>query len=147
MRKAVLAIAAAIITLAMLATPVLAIGPENAYGKNPKVALFGSSDYYMLNEIRDVTSGVVIEWVQEVPISPELSAILLTKDARIFHINNAFVITSPVQVLQMENTWLYLSQSMLYNFFVFVGVPPSVAASIAEEHPEGIYFKRNIIGQ
>ncbi len=146
MKKAVLVLAMAFITLATLATPVLAIGPENAMGKNPMVSTFGAA-YDIIIEIKDAPHGIVIEWIQEVPINPELSAIIHSRDARVFQINNAFVVTNPVQVLQIENKWLYLSPSMMSAFYSLVGVPPAMINYIIANHPEGVYFKRNLIGQ
>ncbi len=140
MKRKLSILAFAVIAVAMLATPVLAIGPENALDKNQKIGNLNANDTYMEN-----SNGIIIEWIQVVPINPELSATMLNKDAGNFKINNAFVVSSPAQVLQIENRWLYLSHDMLYNFYVFVGMPPFIAAGIADDHPDGIYLKRNLL--
>jgi len=98
----------------------------------------------MLLDIRGNEHGVVHGWVV---INVPFPFYELDLDASIFEIKNAFVVTEAVQVFGMENKWLYLSQSMQYDFLILSGMPPEVAADIVSFHPEGVYMKWNFVGQ
>jgi hypothetical protein len=140
LKKKILGLAVALIVVGMLATPVLAIGPENALGKNPN--LIGPSPWgYDLV----LGNGVAHGWIVYVYPVPKLDRLL---DAGQFKIKNAFIVTDPVQVLGMENKWLFLSPVMYYDLLVNIyGVDPSIAAFIVSMHPLGVYNKWNFVGQ
>jgi hypothetical protein len=138
--KKILGLAVTLITVAMLATPVLAIGPENAIGKNPN--LIGPSPWGF-DMVLD--NGVVHGWIVYVYPVPKLDWLL---DAGQFKIKNAFVVTDPIQVLGMENKWLFLSPDVYYDLLVNIyGVPPSFAEYLLSMHPQGVYNKWNFVGQ
>ncbi|UCC57738.1 MAG: hypothetical protein JSW14_04995 [Candidatus Bathyarchaeum sp.] len=142
MNRKILGLVVALLSFAMFATPVLAFGPEKAVGKNPN--LTPDLPYCeMLLDIRGNAHGVVHGWITITPF-PMYE---LDLDASIFEIKNAFVVTEAVQVFGMENKWLYLSQSMQYDFLILSGMPPEVAADIISFHPEGVYMKWNFVGQ
>ena len=138
MNKKTLGIAITLLTLAMMATPVLAIGPENAIGKNPNI--IGPSPWGFDLVLRN---GVVHGWITVTPL-PKTELIL---DAQKFQIKNAIVATYPAQVNEIENQWYFLSYDMWYDFLIMMGVPPPMAEYIASMHPEGLYFKWNYVGQ
>ncbi len=142
MNKKGLGVAVALLTLAMLATPVLAIGPENAIGKNPNLESSPVS-YDLIIEIRGVSHGIVHGWLSMTPVPMNE----LDKDAQVFKLNNAIVITNPFEIYGIENKWMYVSQSILFDFLVLNGLPTEFAAYVASSHPEGVYMKSNFIGQ
>lgn len=139
MNKRVLGMAVALMALAMLATPVLAIGPENAIGKNPNLMPPAPYGFDMVPG-----NGVAHGWITVTPV-PKTEITLNAVYG--FKIKSAFVVTDPVQVLGMENKWLYLSQSLLYDYWVFMGLDPSFAAFIVANFPDGAYMKWNSVGQ
>lgn len=138
MKRKIIVLAVAFLSLAMLATPVIAIGPENALGKNPNLIGPAPWGFDMV-----LGNGVVHGWITISPI-PKTELLL---DARSFKIKNAFVVTDAVQVDGMENKWLFLSQSIWYDFLILQGMSPSMAAYLASLHPEGLYFKWNYVSK
>ena len=142
MKKKILGLTIAIFILAMMSTPVLAIGPEKAIGKNPNLTPPMPYGFDMLLDIQGNSHAVVHGWITITPIP----MYQLDLDAGIFKIRNAFVVTDPVQVFGMENKWLYLSQSMQYDYFIYMGMPSDMAAWIVSFHPEGVYMKWNSLG-
>lgn len=142
--KKVLGIAIAFLFVAMLATPiigtVMAIGPENAIGKNPHLSPPMPYGFTMMLDAQKKPHGVVVSW--------ELGSIYrLELDASVFEIKSAFVVTDVTQVEEMENKWLYLSHDMQLDWMLYVGTPPGFAEWIASFHPIGVYMKWNIVGQ
>lgn len=142
-KKKVLGIAVVLMTAAMFVTPVLAIGPGNASGKNPNVSPPMPYGFDMLLDIRGNSHAIVHGWVTITP----LPMYELDLDASIFKIKNAFVVTDPIQVLGMENKWLYLSQSVQNDYFIYIGSTPEFAAWVTSFHPEGVYMRCNFLGQ
>jgi len=139
-KRKVLGIAVFFLAVAMLVSPVMAIGPEKALGKNPN--LLGPSPWGF-DLVLD--NGVVHGWIVYVYPVPKLDWIL---DAGNFKIKNAFVVTDPVQVLGMENKWLFLSPDIYYDLLVTIyEVPPSFAEYLLSMHPEGVYNKWNFVGK
>ena len=137
--KKILGLAVAFMVVAVLATPVFAIGPDNAV-KNPNIVI---EDYGPALRLKN---GLTNEWVQGVVPLPNHH---MMKDAANFQINNAFVVTDPVsQYYQLENKWAYYDQEMfaqlLYKVFPF---PEPFARMIAAMFPEGMYFRWVEVGQ
>ena len=139
MNKKVLAIFTALFALSMLATPVLAIGPENSADQNPNVQVGLVPGVSLINP-----SHINIDWILYVGPVPRH---VIWKDARYFKINNAFVIIDAHQALTMDNMWLYLSQQKFYDLLVLRGMDPALAAVIASHSTEGIYLHSGPIGQ
>jgi hypothetical protein len=140
LNKQVLVVAVFLIAVAMLVSPVLAVGPENALGKNPN--LDGPYFYGYDLLLRDGAIDNGRTTISPVPIYDRY------KDARYYKINDAIVITSPSQVGEHENKWLFLSSPMLYAYFVYKGMPEGFAAYLAFVFwPEGVYNKWNFVGQ
>jgi hypothetical protein len=138
--RKVLGTAVVLMTVAMLVSPVLAIGPENALGKNPN--LDGPYYYGYDQLLRDGAIDNIRVTMYPVPIYQRYL------DARYFKINKAIVITDPSQVGELENKWLYLSSPIMYAYFVSEGMPEGFAAFLAFVFwPEGVYYKFNVVGQ
>ena len=139
MNKKVLGVFVSLLAVAMLATPVLAIGPKNAIGKNPNVEIHGFNTQMWL------PSGVMNEWIEN-PAQPG-PIVVTVKDAAKFQIKNAYVIDDddPAMVgmvFGMENQWVKLSQEALATFLVMVGFDPAGAAGF----PAGIYIQMVYVG-
>ncbi|UCH31329.1 MAG: hypothetical protein JSV05_07480 [Candidatus Bathyarchaeota archaeon] len=139
MNKKILGIFIAVLAVAMLATPVLAIGPKKTEGKNPHVEIHDFNTQMWL------PSGVMNEWVEN-PAQPG-PIVVTVKDAAKFQIRNAYVIDDPDpamvgMVFGMENQWVKLSQAALATFLVMVGFDPAGAAGF----PAGIYIRMVYVG-
>jgi len=162
MNKKVLVIVVALMALAMLATPVLAIGPENAaeVGNNPNLSILAG------HPVLDNPSGSRIVWSED-SISLWLDASEangVMNNAIIADISTLFAMgTSPYP---FENKWIYLSgehygntwnnpvddpdsgaHGMFYWLLRFIGFPHSYALATAlNRAPDGFYLKINHIG-
>jgi hypothetical protein len=138
MNRKIYMISAALFALAILVTPVFAIGPEKTKN-NPNVII---EDY---GPALRLENGLANEWIIVTPV-PQHHMI---KSASDYQIKNAFVVTDPVlQYGQLENEWAYYSQEMfaqlLYEVFPF---PEPVALQIAAMFPDGVYFRYVAVGQ
>ncbi len=137
MIRKILVVFVALMVVAMLATPVLAIGPQNAV-KNP------NADFSIGWMQLFLPSGLFIEWVPSV-----MGDIFFQHmDAQKFQIKNAVdvTITSPADFalfLTMENRWIYLTEASYATFLSIVGIDPS----FAETYPEGLYIRFVIVGK
>jgi hypothetical protein len=137
MNKKVLGIAVFLMAVAMLATPVMAIGPINAEGKNPHVVIHGFNTQMWL------PSGVMNEWIEN-PALPG-PVVVTVKDAAKFQIKTAYVIENPAMIgmaFVMENQWLWLSQGAFAAFLALLGFDPANAAGF----PDGIYMQMVYVG-
>ena len=137
MNKKILGIFIAVLAVAMLATPVLAIGPQKTEGKNPHVEIHGFNTQMWL------PSGVMNEWIEN-PAQPG-PIVVTVKDAAKFQIKNAYVIDNPAMVgmvFGMENQWVKLSQAALAAFLTMVGFDPAGA----DGFPAGIYIQMVYVG-
>ena len=139
MNKKVLGVFVGLLAMAMLATPVLAIGPQKTEGKNPHVEIHGFNTQMWL------PSGVMNEWIEN-PDQPG-PIVVTAKDAAKFQIKNAYVIDDPdpemvEMVFGMENQWVKLSQAALATFLVMVGFDPAGA----DGYPAGIYIQMVYVG-
>jgi hypothetical protein len=140
LNKQVLVVVVFLIAVAMLVSPVLAVGPENALGKNPN--LDGPYFYGYDLLLRDGAIDNSRITMSPVPIYDRYL------DARYYKIQTAIEITSPSQVRENENRWLFLSSPMLYAYLVYSGMPEGFAAYLAFVFwPEGVYEKWNFVGQ
>ncbi len=137
-KKAVLFLAVALIAVATLATPVLAIGPINAEG-NPNAMFLPDGVGLKL------PSGMSQQWYQAG------GKHLMIKDAREFKINNALVVTSISQVALNENKWLFFSVQMFAQWLVLhsaIGIPYPVALGIVTANwPQGVYYREVLVGK
>jgi len=137
MNKTVLGIAIALIAVAMLANPVLAIGPQNAVN-NPNV------DFSSYGVALESPSGMKQEWVNVIDKH------LMYMDAREFKINNAFVVTAISQVSENENKWLFFSVPMFAAWMVSIypNMPYKVAYGwVLGHYPEGVYYREVFVGK
>ena len=139
MNKKVLGVFVSLLAMAMLATPVLAIGPQKTEGKNPHVEIYGFNTQMWL------PSGVMNEWIEN-PASPG-PIVVTVKDAAKFQIKNAYVIddSDPEvvgMVFGMENQWVKLSQEALRTFLGMVGFDPDGA----DGYRAGIYIQMVYVG-
>jgi hypothetical protein len=136
MNKIILMIAMALMVVSMLATPVLAIGPQNAEN-NPNVVFppYGVG----LN----LPNGMDQQWVLAIDKH------LMVKDARYFQINNAFVVTDLSQVSEMENKWLFFSVPMFAQWMAAVlGISyPAAYGYVLANWPEGVYYREVLVGK
>ena len=129
-----------LLAVAMLATPVMAIGPENALGKNPNLDGPYFYGYDLLLRDGAIDNG-------RVTISP-VPKYDRYKDARYYKINHVIVITDPSQVGEYENKWLFLSPPIFYAYLISKGMPDGFAQFLAFVFwPEGVYNKWNFVGQ
>ena len=128
MKKAILVIAVALMAVATLATPVLAIGPINAEN-NPNVMFLPDGVGLTL------PSNVSQQWYQAA------GKHLMIKDARYFKINNALVVTDISQGAQNENKWLFFSVPMFAQWIVLhMGLPYEAALGlVTATWPQGVY--------
>jgi hypothetical protein len=129
-KKKVLVIAVALMAVAMLATPVMAIGPENAENNPNLVIALGGTSVQM-----HLPSGVMNEWINN-PAFPGAIRVQV-KDAAKFQINNAIIAPNPIVVLTTENQWFYLNQGVFAALLGIVGADPAGALAF----PEGVYMK------
>ena len=139
MNKKILGIFIAVLAVAMLATPVLAIGPKKTEGKNPHVEIHGFNTQMWL------PSGVMNEWIENSSLPGPI--VVTVKDAAKFQIKNAYVIDSsdPAivgMIFGMENQWVKLSQEALAIFLGMVGFDPAGAAGFSA----GIYIQMVYVG-
>ena len=140
MNKKITGFTIAFLTLVLMSTPVLAIGPENALGKNPNLDGPYFYGYDLLLRDGAIDNGRIT--ISPVPIYDRYM------DARYYKINNAIIITDPSQVEQYENKWVFLSPPIFYAFLISKGMPEGFAAYLAFVFwPEGVYNKRNVVGQ
>ena len=137
LRRKILLASAFFLLAAILANPVMAIGPVKTVGKNPNVEIHGFNTQMWL------PSGVMNEWIEN-PILPD-PVVVTVKDAARFKIMNAYVIDNPAMVgmvFVMENQWVKLSQSAFGQFLLMLGFDPSNADGFAD----GIYMRLVYVG-
>ncbi len=137
MKKVILVIAVALMTVAILITPVFAIGPINAVN-NPNV------QFLMGYPILVLPNGQVTEW----RISGDMIVHVQHKPADKYQIKTAITVTinGPQDLAVFyanEGKWVYFTQNSYANFLRFIGANPMVAA----KYPEGLYVRSVIIGK
>ena len=132
MNRKVLVIFVALMVVAMLATPVMALGPQNAV-KNPNISMPISGWAQLF-----LPSGLFTEWLTM--YDPPF--FFQHKDAAKFQIVNAIEMTIDEETdmylfFANENKWMHLTHDSYATFLMFVGVDPS----FAELYPEGLYIR------
>ena len=140
MNRKIMGIAITILAVAMLASPVMAVGPQNAE-KNPNaISVLPWAQFVLPN-------GQLIEWV------PTATGTILIqhKNADEFKINNAIelTITTPADLgplMAAENKWIYLTQNSYANFLLFTGLPANLVPVFAGMYPDGLYIRAVLIG-
>ena len=141
LNKKVLVLFVYAVAVTMLATPVLAIGPNNAED-NPNI-------YYQPYGVGlELPNGRNQEWVTSV--NKHLTFI----DARDFTIRNAAVITDISEVAELENKWVFFSTVKWGDWLCFVlGAQPGSQLWTALHmyallnYPEGVYYREVLVGQ
>ena len=126
-----------VVALAILVTPVMALGPTNTVGKNPHVEIHGFNTQMWL------PSGVMNEWIENPALPGPI--VVTVKDAVKFQIKTAYFVDNPAMIgmaFLMENQWLKFSQGAFAAFLVFLGFDPSGAAGF----PAGIYMQMVYVG-
>ena len=141
MNKKLLGLALASIFLAMLTTPVMAIGPTNAEGKNPNLVTANEG----VNTQIWLPSGVMNEWINN-PMAPGPFRVTL-KDAAKFQIKQAVVVNNPnpaeiMIIFDNENQWFHFSQAAFATLLMFIGGD----TANADPYDEGIYIKLVFVG-
>jgi len=137
MNRQILAITVATMAVAILATPVLALGPGNAAVNNPNVSLlpFGVG----LANPNDIHHA----WIYGI------DKYVMYKYASDFQINNAYAVTDISEVAENENKWLFFSVEVAAQWMSYtLGVPyPAALTYMQANHPEGMYYKEVFVGK
>ena len=136
MNRKLVVVVVTVMAVAMLATPVLAIGPINAEN-NPNVMFLPDGVGLTL------PSNVSQQWYQAA------GKHLMIKDARYFKINNALVVTDISQGAQNENKWLFFSVPMFAQWIVLhMGLPYEAALGlVTATWPQGVYYREVFVGK
>jgi hypothetical protein len=139
MNKKIAILTIMFLSLGMLATPVLAIGPENEQG-NPNaqhMIAFGT------NEVTEIwlPSGVMNEWINP-PIAHHAGRVQQL-DASKAQKPQAIPATSPVTIFAVpENTWVHYTIAQLKTLLTIIGVDPLRA----DAYPDGVYMRMIHVG-
>jgi len=124
-----------ILAAAMITTPVMAIGPENAENNPWRVVALGGTNVQLW-----LPSGVMNEWIEN-PILPGPLRVQV-KDAAKFQIAKAIVASSVPEVLFSDNQWFYLDQAIFMALLGAVGADPAIGLG----YSEGAYMKIVSVG-
>ena len=131
MNRKILGFAFALMFVAMMVAPVMAVGPMNAEKSNNQNLLF--TWYGVLIHLQP---GALNEWVNQAGNVHHL----LIKSATEFQIKNAFVPSSVNEIL--PNKWNLLSEDIFFELLLSVGFEPDHAALIAYVvMAGGVYYK------
>ena len=136
MNKKILMIFVALMVVAMLATPVMAIGPQNVEkSNNPNIK---STDFSV--QIFS-PSGVINEWIINDPSHVQI------KKATDFYIGNAIVPSIASEILY--NKWNLLTEDVFMEFLITIaGFEPDLAYYVSHVVlAGGIYYKEVYIGK
>ena len=135
MNKKILMIFVALMVVAMLATPVMAIGPQNAEkSNNPNINFTPASVQLFL------PSGVLNEWIKIDPSHVQF------KPVTEFYIGNAIVPSIVSEIVY--NKWNFLSEPVLFDFLLSVGFDAITAGYIAYVvYAGGAYYKEVYVGK
>ena len=134
MNKKILEIVTVLIGLAMLATPVLAIGPQNAVKSNNPHMVFSDHSVQLF-----LPNGMVNEWITVDPSHVQI------KPATEFQMKNVYIPASASEVLY--NKWNYLSEDVFQEFLISVGFEPDQAVYVSHiVFPGGVYYKEVYVG-
>ncbi len=133
MKKAFLVVTVTLLAMATLATPVLAIGPQNAES-NPNRISAEAATGATVTELW-LPSGVMNEWINA-PFGPPGRAQVL--DASKVNIGNAIVpgpYDDPYAFFDNENQWYYMTEENFVFLLTFMGLEAHHA------YPEGLYIR------
>lgn len=165
MNKKILMFAVALLSLAMLSTPVLAIGPWQALevGNNPNLYLPEDSPYDNVAVRVRTPSGTINFW--QADVSQDLFNHQIWLDASKAEIGNSVVIpdfdpnanpftqllvqilVDPEISLAYEHKWLYLSFNNVVSFLVILGMDIQEAIATATINtPQGAYYMYMAVG-
>lgn len=117
MRSKVLVIVL-VVALAMLVTPVMAVGPIKAEKSNNANLYFSGFSV----QIR-TPGGVSNEWIQEA--ADNENSHVQMKKATDFYIGNCYTPASASEIIY--NKWNLLSEDVFEEFLISVGFPPGMA--------------------
>ena len=135
--RKILYLAVIFLAVAVLASPVLAIGPTQVpENKNPNLISQGIHTQILL------PNGVMNEWID----APGIGTLKVTlKNAAKFQIKTAIPLTMPDDIgifASTDNQWFYLTQNDFATFLLITGGDPTVA----DHYEAGIYIKANLLG-
>jgi len=134
MNKRIIGGVLAVLTLAIMVAPAMAIGPEKAENNPFRVVALGGTNVQLW-----LPNGVMNEWINN-PVLPGPLRVQI-KDAAKFQLE-AVVANSPLEVLITENQWFYLNQDIFMALLGAVGADPSIAF----DYSEGAYMKIIYVG-
>ena len=163
MNRRILVIFAAFMAVAMLATPVFAVGPFNAVGNNPNLELEGNvcdmemgagtkssnrwfdSNYagnnaYLGRDFTQYRAAVKEDVDGEIKGAEVVLTIWVAPPpvGNVFFLKLAF---NADLAAQYENKWIYMSSDYLYNWFK-LGIPEPDAYNFAYvQWPYGVYYR------
>ncbi|MFC1487780.1 hypothetical protein ACFLRN_08865 [Thermoproteota archaeon] len=150
MNKKILVVTITLLFVAILVTPVMAIGPTNAKN-NKNLVLQDGNQVWMKHGDR-----VFQEWNVD---ALGLKIRLMRLDASKVNIGNAedasdwvIVPMTPsatfVKLLMAETRWVYFDYEAMYNLLRGFGMPPGFANMVrAPFDPLGCYYKADIVGK
>ena len=147
MNRKVLGLAVGLLFVAMLVAPVLAIGPtnpeknKNTFGEDNQVFMFNPGG--VLQEWNDV--GVLKYRLMRHNASNVNKGNAVDASLWPFPVNQTG--TTFVMLLTAETRWVYVDQTGMYNLLRGFGFPVPAAAFISSEHPDGAYYKVDIVGK
>jgi hypothetical protein len=131
-------IALALMAVAMLVAPALAIGPLKAENKNPNLTVYTAPEGSVTQ--MSLESGTMKIWVN----TPNGDAVKLhILDASKAHIGNAITDLTSYEpsASEYENKWVYITQEQLATLFTFFGFD----STLTSLYPEGFYAKANYV--
>jgi len=143
--------------VAMLATPVMAIGPWQAeeVGSNPNL----HADEEPWKVVVLDTSNVDIQWndygieSDNVWRSADREQYLSASNAKIKNaVLGSFELfvsmaTDPEVASEYENKWIFLTHDGFMVYLLALGFSPIDAAQIASQYPDGLYYRYINVGQ
>jgi hypothetical protein len=135
----ILMVAVAFLAIAMIASPVMALGPYKAGDSNNPHLFYPEPGAVSV----ETPSGVHNEWIQEAPDN-EYSHVMM-KRAVDFTIQNAYVPSSASEVVY--NKWNLLSEDVFMDFLINLGFPPEGAYYVSHVvMAGGVYYKESFMG-
>ena len=139
MNRKILGIAVAVLAVAMLASPVMALCPINAdNSNNPNLTLTSYGSVMIRNP-----GGIINEWIQEAAEN-EYSHVMM-KGPTEFNIGNAYVPSTASQIV--NHKWNYLSEDVFMEFLISVGFSAQQAYYISHVvRVGGVYYKESFMG-
>jgi len=149
MKKKIFSVFVGVLFGIMLVTPVLAIGPMNVpEGKNKNIAVPYPNAVWLFTD-----HGSFQEFYDDGVVRYRL----MRKNASICNIGGAVDAsgwpfppgdsgTCFVMLLTAESRWVYVNQAGMYNLLIGFGFPDFMAAAVSGMHPDGAYYKADMVG-